>query len=145
VGLHLGCLGHCCNRHVHSKISEHQDSKPAYFSKALYNHLCIIGLCCSHASPPDICASPMQAFSLAPCRLFLPVFVKALQRVTHTQQPHSNSMLFLFGQSHCCAVARSPADVVLQTEDASDRLRDIIAPMAGGLSSALTPLKGMVR
>lgn len=30
------------------------------------------------------------------------------------------------------------------TEDASDKLRDIIAPMAGGLSSALTPLKGMV-
>jgi len=54
-------------------------------------------------------------------------------------------MLLGFGQSHCCVVARSPADVVLQTEDASDKLRDIIAPMAGGLSSALTPLKGMVR
>ena len=35
--------------------------------------------------------------------------------------------------------------MVLQTEDASDKLRDIIAPMAGSLSSALTPLKGMVR
>ncbi len=54
-------------------------------------------------------------------------------------------MLFPFGQSHCWLVARSPADVVLQTEDASDRMRDIITPMAGGLSSALTPLKGMVR
>jgi len=65
--------------------------------------------------------------------------------VTHTQHAHGNSMLLRSGQSHCCVVARSPANVVLQTEDASDKLRDIIAPMAGGLSSALTPLKGMVR
>lgn len=37
-----------------------------------------------------------------------------------------------------------PAPVLLQTAEASDKLRDIIAPMAGGLSSAFTPLKGMV-
>lgn len=37
-----------------------------------------------------------------------------------------------------------PALVPLQTAEASDKLRDIIAPMAGGLSSAFTPLKGMV-
>lgn len=30
------------------------------------------------------------------------------------------------------------------TAEASDKLRNIIAPMAGGLSSAFTPLKGMV-
>ncbi len=72
-------------------------------------------------------------------------FVKALQRVMHTQHANRNSMLFQSCQSHWYVVARAPADVVLQTEDASDKLRDIIAPMAGGLSSALTPLKGMVR
>ena len=72
------------------------------------------------------------------------ICVKALQRVSQTQHAHRDSKLFRSGQSHCCVVARSPADVLLQTEDASDKLRDIIAPMASGLSSALTPLKGMV-
>ena len=143
MGLHLGCLGHCCNRHVHSKISEHQDSKPALPSA----RLCIT----TYASLA--CAAPMHlplTYVPAPCQILrLPhANSSCLVLFKHdfaTCDAHSISMLFRFGQSHCCLVARSPADVVLQTEDASDRLRDIIAPMAGGLSSALTPLKGMVR
>lgn len=44
-----------------------------------------------------------------------------------------------------CLPCSAEAVYILQTEEASDKLREVIAPMASQFSTALTPLKSVVR
>ena len=65
----------------------------------------------------------------------------------HGSCPMCNSVLYSLPSGKLYAVSEHTSlsgPALLQTAEASDKLRDIIAPLAGGLSSAFTPLKGMV-
>ena len=77
-------------------------------------------------------------------------------RAVCTRYSQQGNVLLLAVLCACCASHQArlacsldtqylPCLHVLQTEDASDKLREVIAPMASQFSTALTPLKSAVR